>query len=169
MINQSNIKFLFVGLFFASTLLACSRPQQQKVESEQAYSPDVLHGCYSIEKDMPAQIWIHDKNGKLGMQMKEYKGSHRVWDDFEEMRSLSPQKGWHYFQTNGLQLDQKNIEIIAVRPDETFAIAKVNEVASNTNPFLDSVYVVSLFGAVNTIYSVACDNLLLDKHFEHHK
>ncbi len=125
-----------------------------------AVDADVFVGCYSVEKDVPAQIKISHDGAVFAMQMKE--NSPTIWDTPEALNTVSVAEGWRYFSTNAINLNQSEVTAIIARADEVMAMAKVVDAAVNINPQLDSAYVVNIAGAVNTIYQVPCDEVPME-------
>ncbi len=115
---------------------------------------DEFKGCYSVEKGVPAQILIGYDNGGFAMQMKEPDGS---WDKPESLIISDKDKAWELYQTNSLGLNKSDITTTLVRPDGVMAISRLVQ-GTAVNPAIDSSHVVMIMGAVNTIYSVPCDN-----------
>lgn len=117
--------------------------------------------CYSLTKDFPATIKIDEDRvaQKITMQMKEPDGS---WDTPEPMRSLEKSEAWQYYEVNMLGLTKDDIAGTVVREDGVMAISSLSPLVSSINPHLDSDYIVSLFGTVNTIYEVPCDDVPVD-------
>lgn len=112
-------------------------------------------GCYSVDKSLPAQIFINQSQSGYTMQMKEPDGT---WDKAEPLLKKTADEAWQFFSTNAISLDKKDVKAVLLRADEVMALAAVDKAVTAVNPHMDSPYVVSLFGAVNTIYQVACDD-----------
>lgn len=134
---------------------ACQEKQEQAV---QVASYADFDGCYTISYDEPAQIKISKQQDKWVMQMKEGVGKRTVWDKPEPLDELKVSQGWEFFKVNMLDLDKKDVQAIIARADGMLALAKVHDAAKNTNPRLDSEYVVFIAQGSNTIYKVACDD-----------
>lgn len=146
----------------ALTISACT-PQNSPQDTTAQSADDgnnAFVGCFSVQKNAPAQIRItHD--GTTTMQMKEPDGT---WDKPEPMVSVDNDKAWQFFAKNGLGLEQSYLQATIVRHDEVMAMGKVDGALMAVNPSVDSPFVMSLFGATNTIYQVECDSepLVLD-------
>lgn len=151
----------FFGLVTLIFMTACSDTNQTKDQPVEVSQGDLV-GCYSIEKGVPAQIWVHRQTSGLVMQMKESASADSTWDLPEPLNELDLKSGWAYFQSNALDLSQKDLVSVVARPDGVLAIGRLKAAAANTNPYLDSHYVVNLLGAVNTIYQVDCDDVRVD-------
>ncbi|OAU94505.1 hypothetical protein [Moraxella catarrhalis] len=169
------MKFLVFASALSAAMMvtACGdKPTEQaSVSAPEADTRQTTYvGCYTIDKDTPASIQISLKDGKYVMQMKEDESKAQVWDEPESLTVLTKSDGWKYFSTNSINLSMSDVagEIIA-RPDEVLVIAKLHETSVNTNPMLDSHYAVSLMGAVNTIYQVACDDKRISLTSEFHQ
>lgn len=159
-----------LGLFIVTTLSACDNAQptqSAQLSSITANKASVgiderFVGCYAFNKTDYAVLKISYDNGFF-MQMKN-NDKHNIWDNKEPMTISSNNS--QFFGTNALNLDPKDVQQIIVRTDEIMAIGQVDDSLVALNPALDSQFVVNLAGAVNTIYSVVCDDVpmnLLDK------
>ncbi|MFB6349601.1 hypothetical protein ACFBZI_09220 [Moraxella sp. ZJ142] len=157
---------LVAAVVMVATLTACQKtPTDETAKTAENLTAQSDHkvdyvGCYTIDKDTPAAIKISRQNGHYVMQMKEPKGKASVWDNPEPLTLLPKANGWQSFAVNAINLSVSDVtgEIVA-RPDGIMAIAQVHETTANTNPLVDSPYVVALMGAVNTIYQVPCDEI----------
>lgn len=160
------LKNVLLPMLTTIFLAACqdSTPKQSADKAEVA----TFDGCYAIEQQSPAQIKISQENNQFVMQMKEQTGG---WDTPESLQSLDKAKGWQFFSTNAIQLSSSDVMGVLARPDGVMAMAQLHEASVNTNPMLDSHYVVNLLGAVNTIYQVPCDDkpVNFSKQFHHDK
>lgn len=116
----------------------------------QKWQKNTWQGCYSVQKNAPAQIKISQNQGKYFMQMKEPKGAKSAWDSPE---ILLQSDDFSVFKNNSLGVQAGDISAMLIRQDKVLALAKVD-----SNLGLDSAVIASLFGAVATIYPVACDN-----------
>lgn len=155
--------FTLCAVLSAFALSACNQnaPTTDSNVHANANSPsDSLAGCYSVEKDTPAQIRINLTADQYSMQMKENTAA--VWDDAEALNTLSVAAGWRYFDRNAINLGQQDIQAIIARPDEVMALAALKSGVSNLNPHIDSDYAIMIAGMVNTVYRVACDDVPLD-------
>lgn len=157
-------KICSAAIFGALLLTACSNDASAPVKSaeptQSAQAPSSnFQGCYTIEQGAPAQIKISGDNGNYVMQMKEGRDKSGTWDQPEKLLVQPKNDGWKHFSTNALNLSVSDVvgEIIA-RPDGVMALAQIDSAVANTNPFVDSSYVIALMGAVNTIYQVPCDD-----------
>lgn len=149
------------GVFVVSGLLvACGQADKPKVV-EQTSEATAFVGCYSIDKNQPAQIKISQEQNGFVMQMKEADGK-QVWDQPEVLQQQTAEQGWQFFSTNAINLSKSDVLGVLARPDNVMAMAQVAQASANTNPMLDSPYVVHLLGAVNTIYQVPCDDVPID-------
>lgn len=155
-ITQSFVLLLMLAI---SACTPQNSPQDMAVKSANDGGQDFV-GCFSVQKNAPAQIRImHD--GTTTMQMKEPDGT---WDKPEPMMSVDGDKAWQFFAQNGLGLEQSYVQATIVRHDEVMAMSKIDGALMAVNPSVDSTFVMSLFGATNTIYAVPCDDkpLILD-------
>lgn len=116
---------------------------------------EALLGCYHLDKNEPALIYISQQDGQFFMQMKEPTGA---WDMPERLVVIDKDKGWSFFLSNGLGVKQSDIVAVLARPDEVMAVAVVKAELSNINPQLDSHYLMTILGATNTVYQMACDD-----------
>lgn len=151
-------------IFFPLTLLmltACGEQPATPTSTTQTASTTELVGCYSVHKDSPAQIKISHDAG-YAMQMKEPDGASETWDKPEPLVALTFDKAWEFFKTNTLDVQSADLSHVIARPDGMMVLAKINPTVRNVNPMLDSDYVMQLFGAVNTIYQVPCDEVRLE-------
>lgn len=159
-----------LGLFVVTTLSACDNAQptqSAQLSSITANKASVgiderFVGCYAFNKTDYAVLKISYDNGFF-MQMKN-NDKHNIWDNKEPMTISSNNS--QFFGTNALNLDPTDVQTLIVRTDEIMAIGQVDDSLVALNPALDSQFVVNLAGAVNTIYSVVCDDVpmnLLDK------
>lgn len=142
------------------SLVACQQSDDTP-KSTQADESAVFEGCYSIDKNQPAQIKISQEQNGFVMQMKEAAGE-QIWDQPEVLQQQTAEQGWQVFSTNHINLSKSDVIGILSRPDGVMAMAQVKQASANTNPMLDSNYVVHLLGAVNTIYQVPCDDTPID-------
>lgn len=142
------IFFITLSLF----LVACD--QANTTSDNHLQDHHVFIGCYSTQKNTPAQILIDDHDGQMTMAMKEPDGS---WDTPEPMKVLNQGQTWDFFKTNGLNLGQTDILTSIGRVDDVMALGYLKEGLPAVNPHLDSQFVIGLFGAVNTIYKMECD------------
>lgn len=158
-----NVCSLALGLVCCLILAGCGDDAANGTRSS-VNSAQNLHenapfaGCYSVEKDAGAQILINGANGSYTMQMKEVAGG---WDNAEPLDSLPRTDGYkRYFASNAIGLKSADLqgEILA-RPDGVMALGWVDGANAALNPAIDSTFVVALFGAVNTIYRVECDDV----------
>lgn len=143
---------------------ACSDSTNKHAEAskvETAVSNFV--GCYTIEQGSPATIKI-DKDGVgYTMQMKEGADKAQAWDTPEPLEPIGGDDAWQYFSSNSLDLGKADlIGDAIIRQDKMLAMAQVQPVTANTNPFIDSLYVVMLINKVATIYQVPCDDTRVD-------
>lgn len=139
-------------LFFAFIclpLLASCSSKPQKVQTTDGFS-----GCYSVEKNTPAELKISASGEGFVMQMKEPDGS---WDAPEPMSVLGKDTAWQAYKVNAIGLKKDDLADSVVRTDGVLILSQLGGNYA-LKPSLDSGYVVNLFGATNTIYSVACDN-----------
>ncbi|WP_294033357.1 hypothetical protein [uncultured Moraxella sp.] len=156
-------------------LSACSESTTKATETTKTESADTatvsnFEGCYAIEQGSPALIKISKDGTGYAMQMKENADKAQAWDEPEMLDSLSTDDAWQYFASNSLNLNKSDlIGDAIVRKDKVMAMAQVQSAAANTNPFLDSAYVVMLINKVATIYQVLCDDTRVDmiKDFHH--
>lgn len=156
-------------------LSACSESTTKTAETTKTETADTaivsnFEGCYAIEQGSPALIKISKDGAGYAMQMKENADKAQVWDKPEALDSLSADDAWQYFASNSLNLNKSDlIGDAIVRKDKVMAMAQVQSAAANTNPFLDSAYVVMLINKVATIYQVPCDDTRMDmiKGFHH--
>lgn len=126
-------------------------------------------GCYAVKKGIPAQIKIAHTNQQYTMQMKE--NNDKVWDNAEPLTAVGVADGFSHFGANALNVKASDVVEILVRPDGVMALAHLKPALANINPHLDSDVLMSLFGTVNTVYKVACDDVPLDltpAHDFHH-
>lgn len=146
-----------------------SEPTKTKTAKADAVASDFV-GCYTIEQGAPALIKI-DRNDKgYTMQMKEGADKAEVWDAPESLEAVEIDDAWQYFSSNSLNLNKSDlIGNAIVRTDKIMAMAQVQPATANTNPFIDSSYVVMLINKVATIYQVPCDETRVDrvKNFHH--
>lgn len=167
-----------VLLMAGMALTACSEPatsttktaETAKTEMADAATVSNFEGCYAIEQGSPALIKISKDGTGYAMQMKENAEQAQAWDEPEMLDSLSTDDAWQYFASNSLNLNKSDlIGDAIVRKDKVMAMAQVQSAAANTNPFLDSAYVVMLINKVATIYQVPCDDTRVDmiKDFHH--
>lgn len=115
-------------------------------------------GCYTIDKAKPSQIKINLDDNQYTMQMKEPIGAKTVWDKPEPLDVMTVDTAWQFFGVNHLDLNKSDVEAVIARPDNMMVLAQVKTASHNTNPHLDSPYVVYIFRGANTIYKVACDD-----------
>lgn len=156
-------------------LSACSESTTKTAETTKTETADTVtvsnfEGCYAIEQGSPALIKISKDGAGYAMQMKENADKAQAWDEPEALDSLSADDAWQYFASNSLNLNKSDlIGDTIVRKDKVMAMAQVQSAAANTNPFLDSAYVVMLINKVATIYQVPCDDTRVDmiKDFHH--
>lgn len=141
-----------------SALGACSKP----VQTTSAQQNGEFAGCYTIDKAKPAQIKINQDGDKYTMQMKEPVGAKTIWDNPEPLELMTINDAWQFFGVNMLDLDKSDLHAVIARPDKMMVLAQVKQVSQNTNPRLDSPYVVYIFRGANTIYQVACDDVPLN-------
>lgn len=154
--------FFCILLCSSLFLTACTQnntPSADQKGDVATNSQPAFVGCYSVEKNSPAQILIKADNSAFSMQMKEPDGG---WDTPEAMRIFDETQAWEFFKTNALGLNKADVVASLGREDEALVLAQIKSELVALNPSLDSPYVVSLFGAVNTIYQVACDNVGLE-------
>ncbi len=167
-----------VLLMAGMALTACSEPatsttktaETTKTETADTATVSNFEGCYAIEQGSPALIKISKDGTGYAMQMKENADKAQAWDEPEMLDSLSTDDAWQYFASNSLNLNKSDlIGDAIVRKDKVMAMAQVQSAAANTNPFLDSAYVVMLINKVATIYQVPCDDTRVDmiKDFHH--
>lgn len=160
--------FLLLGVFLSlgATLVAC---QDEPVKPTKNSANVDFVGCYVLEKGVPAQIKITKTNDQYTMQMKE--DSEKVWDTAEPLTLAGVSDGFVHFNANALNVNANDVAEILVRPDGVMALAQLKPAVANINPHLDSDVVMSILGAVNTVYKVACDDVPLDlmpTHDFHH-
>lgn len=162
---MKNIFLLVMLACCGAMLVAC---QDQAVSVAENSKVDFV-GCYAVKKDIPAQIKIAKTNNQYTMQMKE--NSDKVWDDAEPLTAVGVADGFGNFNANALNVKEDDVAQILVRPDGVMALAQLKPAVANINPHLDSDVIMSLFGAVNTVYKVACDDVPVDltpAHDFHH-
>ena len=153
------MKVIILPLLMMMALMGCQKQETQAQKVGQTASNDSdFVGCYTINKDTPAQIKITKEADSYAMQMKEPKGAKRIWDNPEPLRVLSVDEAWRFFAVNHLDLNKSDVETVIARADEMMVLAKVKDSAKNINPHLDSSHVVYIFKGSNTIYQVACDD-----------
>lgn len=153
MIPKTMPKFLLFALSFF--VVACGDTANSPKSSNHTTSvPEQFVGCYATKQSSPAQISITHTNGQLSMAMKEPDGG---WDTPEPMQVLENGQAWEFFKVNALNLTQSDIVASIGRTDSVMTLGVLKEGLPAVNPHLDSSFVVSLFGAVNTIYRVDCD------------
>lgn len=128
---------------------------------DKVVQPFVFEGCYSVDKALPAQIYISKQGDGVVMQMKEPDGT---WDTPEPMKAMTVDRAWDFFSANALGLSRQDLQQALARHDDVMVLGQADKALLTVKPELDSPYVVSLFGSVTTIYQVACDNepLVLD-------
>lgn len=152
-------RILLVMLF----LCGCSKNDHPSTASETAKplarSSASLVGCYSVTKTNPtlAQIQI---TPQMAMQMKEPTGG---WDTPEAMNTLTADKAWTFFADNPIGVRAKDIKNALGRPDNVMAIAVLDNSAT-LNPQVDSPFIINIFGTVNTVYQVPCDETPVNFH-----
>ncbi|MDO4426549.1 MAG: hypothetical protein Q4B88_00320 [Moraxella sp.] len=162
MMKKSSCRF-FMLLGVTMLLLACGQSPSSDSNTVSLDKKDTktdkttldFSGCYSVDKSLPAQIFINQSQSGYTMQMKEPDGT---WDKPEPLLNKTVDEAWQFFSTNAISLDRKDVKAVLVRADEVMALASIDKAVTAVNPHMDSSYVVSLFGAVNTIYQVACDD-----------
>lgn len=152
-----NIVLLFLFLPFL-ILTACSQGNRLADEQSTQSGKTKINfsGCYSIEKGSPAQILIKSDTATPTMQMKEPNGG---WDTPESMRMLDGKESWEFYKVNALELNKEDILATIGREDGVMVVSALKPAVASVNPHIDSGFVVSLFGAVNTIYQVECDDV----------
>lgn len=148
---------LFLSLLVVLCLSGCQ--ESPKTPRQSADELPSLVGCYRIEKQGSAQIKINQNDQSYTMQMKEAQGG---WDTPEPMQLIDTGRAWEYFEVNSLGLHQSDLAQSLVREDGVLTLSVLKSGVSAINPNLDSEFVVSLFGASNTIYQSACDDEPLD-------
>lgn len=140
-----------------------SSQSEQSSAAQQASKPMSKHlslvGCYRIEQQGSAQIKINQDEQGYTMQMKEPQGG---WDTPEPMQPIDAARAWEYFEVNSLGLHQTDLAQSLVRQDGVLTLSVLKNGVSAINPSVDSQFVVSLFGASNTIYQSVCDDVPLD-------
>lgn len=161
-IHQSLLMTLLLPVL---ALTACTEPSEStKTETAKVDTVESdFVGCYTIEQGSPATIKI-DKDGVgYTMQMKESADKAQAWDTPEPLEPIGGDDAWQYFSSNSLDLGKADlIGDAIIRPDKMLAMAQVQPVTANTNPFIDSPYVVMLINKVATIYQVPCDDTRVD-------
>lgn len=140
-------RFFFAGVCLL-IVVGCDRTLPSKAVD------DGFVGCYSVEKNVPAQLQISLDGEHFAMQMKEPDGS---WDTKEPLLLLDKDKAWQAYQVNAIGLKKDDLADSLVRTDGVLILSQLGG-SYALKPSLDSGYVVNLFGATNTIYRVACDN-----------
>ncbi|OOR87564.1 hypothetical protein LP123_08185 [Moraxella bovis] len=152
------------SIFFALGLTACNQtaPTDNAPTAKADGQAEAFVGCYSVEKNSPAQIKVSEQAGGFFMQMKEPDGAKTLWDNPEPLDEISVDEAWDYFGVNALSLDKSDVERVLARPDEMMVLAKIKDASQNINPLLDSPYVVYIFKGANTIYQVPCDDTPVD-------
>lgn len=158
---MKNLAQIFAMLLIACLFLtACGNQNtanNKAVNSAQAgdkaAAQNTLVGCYSIEKDVPAQIRVSQENERFFMQMQEKQGG---WDTPELLNNGDISADWSYFSMNALGLNQSDMQMILARPDGVMALGLVKPALVGINPHMDSPFVINIFGAVNTIYQADC-------------
>ncbi|STZ55505.1 Uncharacterised protein [Moraxella lacunata] len=152
-----------LSILFALGLTACNQTTPTDNAPVKADGQaGVFVGCYSVEKNSPAQIKVSEQAGGFVMQMKEPDGAKTLWDSPEPLDEISVDEAWDYFGVNALSLDKSDVERVLARPDEMMVLAKIKDASQNINPLLDSPYVVYIFKGANTIYQVPCDDTPVD-------
>lgn len=153
---------LFGAIFLSGCQKAPDTPSTEAKSSGYQENSDQslsLVGCYRVEKQGSAQIKINKSDIGYTMQMKEPQGG---WDTPEPMQAIDNEQAWEYFEVNSLGLNQADLAQTLVRHDGVMTLSALKGGVSAINPSLDSEFVVSLFGASNTIYQSACDDEPLD-------
>lgn len=131
-------------------MIGCDEKSQHPISNQ-----PTLVGCYSVDKGVPAQIKIDEKNGLFTMQMKEQVGG---WDAPEPLDVLFESKAWAYFSGNTLGISKSGIGQVLARPDGVMAMGVIKDSESALNPQVDSPFLMTILGAVNTVYGVPCDD-----------
>ena len=155
-------------LFILMIVFALTACGEKPVNSDstnnktQADAKDEFVGCYTINKDTPAQIKISKNQDGYVMQMKEPRGAKTLWDNPESLKKVEPEQAWNFFRVNALDFGKDDVQAVIMRPDNMMVLTKVKDASKNVNPKLDSDFVVHIFGAVNTIYAVDCDDKQID-------
>lgn len=158
------LKFLSV-LLLPLCFLACDNIQQKQDDDADRHTlkpHHLLKNCFAFEKGGIAEIVVEEVEAHtFAMRMKEPDGS---WDMPEPMESLAEEKAWEFYKGNGLGLNSSDIYATVARTDGVMAISVLKSEIMTVKTHLDSNFVVSLFGATNTIYAVPCDDkpLVLD-------
>lgn len=152
--------FCILSTLFALGLTACNQPAptDNAPTAKTDGQAETFLGCYSVEKNSPAQIKVSEQAGSFVMQMKEPEGAKTLWDNPEPLDEISVDKAWEYFGVNALSLEKSDIERVLARPDQMMILAKLKDASQNINPLLDAPYVVYIFKGANTIYQVSCDD-----------
>lgn len=153
-INNKVYRFFVLLMACGISMVACDKAVSTSSPSSKAD----FTGCFSIEKNVPAQIKITPNADAWAMQMKEADGS---WDKPEALILTDNDTAWQAYKVNAIGLNKSDIATSIVRHDGILLISQLTSAAA-LNPALDSPYVVNLFGATNTIYKVACDSEPLD-------
>lgn len=153
-----------LSVFCTLSLTACNQsvPTDNAPTAKADKQARLFVGCYSVDKNNPAQIKVSEQAGGFVMQMKEPDGAKMPWDNPEPLDEISVDQAWNYFSVNALSFDKSDVERVLARPDEMMVLAKVKDASQNINPLLDSHYVVYIFKGVNTIYQVPCDDTPVD-------
>lgn len=163
---QNTLKKSLLCLCTVFALTACQNDKNESAKEQTATQATAqtseFVGCYGIQKDGIAQIKINHTDGVYTMQIKEPDGAKTLWDKSEALQTLSTEQAWALFKDNPLQLTSNDLGQTIARVDKLMALSKVSEAVGNVNPLLDGDYVVYLFGDVNVMYQLPCDDVPLD-------
>lgn len=161
---MNQLAFTVIYVLIATLLVACNQ-NTTTANTSSADSSDSpanpanneaaseLVGCYSVEKGVPAQIYISQNQGRFFMQMQEKTGG---WDTPEPLDQVDISQAWTYFANNKLNLKQADMQAVLVRPDKVMALGATTPALTGLNPMMDSRFVIYIVGAVNTVYQVEC-------------
>lgn len=155
------MRFYFCATVVLATvmLVGCDdRANGQSIDGQDDGGNDSvssLVGCYSVDKDVPAQIKINKTDGQFTMQMKEAVGG---WDTPEPLEVLDRSKAWAHFGDNTLGIDQSSMTDALGRPDGAMAIGLLKSSLIALNPRVDSLFLMSVFGTSHSVYGVPCDD-----------
>lgn len=156
------MRLYFCATFVLATamLVGCDDKADSQIMSSQGDKGgndgvSLLVGCYSVDKGVPAQIKLNETNGLFTMQMKEAVGG---WDTPEPLDKLTQSQAWTYFGDNALGVAQSSIIDAVGRPDGVMAIGSLKSDITALNPRVDSPFLITIFGATNTVYNVPCDD-----------
>lgn len=155
---MNDLAFAMKMVALCAVLMAC-QDDAGKFESKNLDATvGDLAGCYGIIQGEPAQIKINQTADGFSMQMREPKDSQSLWDHAEPLTLLDINQGWGYFKVNTLDLGKSDAQHIIARPDGMMALMQVKVSTQNTNPRLDSAYVMHIVQGSNTVYQMPCDD-----------